>query len=80
MTTVEIEYCVPCGHLNQAQGVQEALLTEFGQDVDRVALVTGHSGVFLVRVDGETVFDKKEDTFDVDGIVDEVRPRVEATA
>lgn len=80
MTSVEIEYCVPCGHLDRAQDVQAALLSEFGRDLDRVALVTGEAGVFVVRVDDETVFDKEEDEFDVDGIVDDVRSRVGATA
>ncbi len=80
MTEVEVEYCVPCGMLGRAQDVQEAILSEFGQEVDSVSLVTGDSGVFKVRVDGEQVFDKETDEFSVDGIVDSVRPRVGATA
>lgn len=73
MTEVEIEYCVPCGHRDNAQEVQTAVLEEFGQEVDRVALKTGDSGVFKVRVDGDLVFDKSEDEFSVEGIVDRVR-------
>lgn len=69
MTTIEVEYCVPCGFLNRAMDVAEALLSAFGDDVDRVSLVTGDHGVFAVRVDGETVFDKADDEYDVDGIV-----------
>jgi len=80
MTSVEIEYCVPCGMLNRAQDVQEALLEQFGQDLEEVSLVTGDGGVFVVRVDGETVFDKSEDDYDVDEIVRRVRPHVGATA
>lgn len=52
MTSVEIEYCVPCGFLERAEDVQHALLTSFGERLDRVALVTGDHGVFEVRVDG----------------------------
>lgn len=78
MSTVEIEYCVPCGFLDRAQGLQGTLLTTFGEQLDRVSLVTGDSGVFVVRVDGETVYDKAEAEggFDVDAIVREVRERL----
>jgi selenoprotein W-related protein len=80
MTRVEVEYCVPCGMLNRAQDVSEAVLAQFGQDVTEVALVTGDDGVFVVRVDGEVVFDKTEDEYDVDAIVRAVRPHVGAAA
>jgi selenoprotein W-related protein len=45
-----------------------------------VALVTGDDGVFVVRADGEVVFDKTEDEYDVDAIVRAVKPHVGATA
>lgn len=80
MTQVEIEYCVPCGMLGRAQEVQKALLSEFGQELESVALVTGDSGVFKVRVDGDEVFDKSTDEYSVDGIVGSVKERVGATA
>ncbi|MFB6221282.1 MAG: SelT/SelW/SelH family protein [Halolamina sp.] len=80
MTNVEIEYCVPCGMLPRAQDLQEAILEEFGERVDSVALVTGDSGVFKVHVDGEEVFDKEDEAYDEAAIVDEVRSRVGATA
>jgi len=80
MTDVEIEYCVPCGMLNRAQDVEAALLEAFGQRLDRVSLVTGDDGVFVVRVDGEQVFDKAEDEYDVDEIARRVSERVGATA
>lgn len=80
MTHVEIEYCVPCGRLPRAQDLQEAILEAFGERVDRVALVTGDSGVFTVRADDELVFDKAEDDYDESAIVDDVGDRVGATA
>ena len=80
MTTVEIEYCVPCGMLDRAQNAQAAVLERYGQEVDRVALVTGDDGVFEVRADGDVVFDKESDEFDVDAIVDSVESYVGATA
>lgn len=73
MTNVEIEYCVPCGFLERAEDIQHALLTSFGDELDRVALVTGDHGVLEVRVDEQVIFEKSEDEYDVDGIVREVR-------
>jgi len=80
MTRVEIEYCVPCGMLDRAQDVQAAILRQFGEGVDEVALVTGADGVFEVRADGEELFDKADDEFDVDEIVRRVKPHVGAEA
>lgn len=79
MTTVEIQYCVPCGHLGMAQDLQESILEEFGQRVDTVTLRTGDSGVFTVHVDGDLVFDKSEDAYDEGEILDAVTDRVSAT-
>jgi selenoprotein W-related protein len=80
MTKVEIEYCVPCGMLPRAQDLQEAILEEFGERVDRVALVTGDAGVFKVSADDELLYDKEEEAFDQDEIVDRVSERVGAPA
>jgi len=80
MTTVEIEYCVPCGMRDRAVDVQTAILEEFGQQVEAVSLVTGDDGIFEVRVDGDLVFDKDEDDYDVDAIVDAVHEHVTAAA
>lgn len=71
--TVEIEYCVSCGFLDRAIDVQRAILTSFGERLNRVALVTGDHGVFVVRVDDEVVFDVAEESLDVDEVVRQVR-------
>ena len=76
MTEVEIEYCVPCGFLNRAEDVQHVLLSSFGQNLDAVTLRTGDHGVFTVSVDGETVFDKSDDEYDVDEITRAVKNRL----
>ena len=76
MTTVEIEYCVPCGMADRALTVQEAIVRQFGDRLDRSSLVMGDHGIFVVRVDGELVYDKDEDTFDVDTIVRRVRSQL----
>ncbi len=80
MASVEIEYCVPCGHRSRAQELQAEILEEYGLGVDRVALVTGDGGVFQVRVDGEQVFDVDTDEYDAEAIVDTVGSYVGATA
>jgi selenoprotein W-related protein len=80
MTEVEIEYCVPCGMLDRAQDVQHAVLSEYGERLDSVALVTGDSGVFKVRADEEQIFDKEGDEYDVDAIVESVGEKVSASA
>ncbi len=73
MTTVEIEYCVPCGFRERALDVQEAILNAVEDELDAVELTMGDHGVFTVSVDGETVYDKEEDAFDVDAIARDVR-------
>jgi len=81
MSDVTIEYCVPCGFLDRAETVQHALLTSLGEELDSVALVTGEKGVFRVRVDDETIYDKDEDgDYDVDDLVATVRARTDAAA
>lgn len=76
MTTVEIEYCVPCGFLERAEAVQHALLSTFGEEIDELTLVTGDHGIFEVRVDSDVIFEKSEDEYDVDGIVRDARAYV----
>jgi selenoprotein W-related protein len=76
MTDIEIEYCVPCGFLNRAEDVQHVLLSNFGDQLDSVTLRTGDHGVFTVSVDGQTVFDKSNDEYDVDEIARLVRNRL----
>lgn len=82
MTEVEIEYCVPCGLLDDATMVQRHLLKELGEALDAVRLVTGDGGIFEVRGDGETVFDGQEERYDPETLIEGVRERLpeEATA
>lgn len=80
MSTVEIEYCVPCGFLERAEEVQHALLSEMGAELDEVALKTGDHGVFIVSVDGAEVFNKERDEYDVDAIRDAVADHASASA
>jgi len=79
MTTVEIEYCVPCGLRENALETADSILAEFGRDLDGVELTPGHGGVFKVYVDGEVVFDKDEQGYDVDAILDSVATQTAAS-
>lgn len=80
MTTVDIEYCVPCGHLDRAVQTQRELLETFGQRLEGVQLTTGDGGVFEIRVDGDLVWDKADDGYDLDAIVETVDGRISTEA
>jgi selenoprotein W-related protein len=81
MTDVEIEYCVPCGHLPRAQDLQGDILEEFGLQIDGVRLKTGDGGVFKVSVDDEVIYDKAEDgDLDRDALIEAINARTSATA
>lgn len=73
MTTVEIEFCLPCGYLNRAEDVQHVILQTLGETIDEITLVPGDNGVFTVTVDDTKVFDIANDEYDVDDIVRTVR-------
>lgn len=76
--TVTIEYCVPCGHLERAIGVERELLSRYGRRLHAVTLQTGHGGVFKVSVDGQLVTDAAVDGFDMDAVTDAVERRLVA--
>ncbi len=57
---VEIEYCRRCRWLMRAAWMAQELLVTFGEELGEVALVPGTGGVFVVRVDGETIWSRKE--------------------
>lgn len=76
MHSIRIEYCVPCGYRDRAIDVLRAILNGLERDLDEVTLVMGSHGVFRVTVDGETVYDKDEQDYDVDEIVRTVRKQL----
>lgn len=61
MPRVEILYCTQCRWLLRAGWMAQELLTTFGVELGEVALVPGTGGVFEVRLDGETVWSRKEE-------------------
>ena len=57
---VEIEYCRQCRWLLRAAWMAQELLTTFAEDLGEVALIPGSGGVFEVRIDGQTVWSRKD--------------------
>ena len=75
--TIEIEYCVPCGHLPRAMDVQRSILERFGQRVEGVKHKTGEKGVFVIRMDDQPIYTKPE-PFELDQVLQAIEGRVHA--
>ena len=57
---VSIEYCTVCNFLGRAAWLGQEVLAAYGADLAEVTLVPARDGVFIVRIDGETVFSYRE--------------------
>ena len=57
---MEVEYCTQCRWLLRAAWTAQELLTTFTTELGEVALIPGTGGVFDVRLDGETLWSRKE--------------------
>jgi selenoprotein W-related protein len=80
LTEIAIEYCVPCGYLPRAEEIQHALLSRLERRVERLVLVPGRGGVLRVEVDGEPVFDKEREGYDLEAIAAAVEERLASRA
>lgn len=60
---VRIEYCTQCRWLPRAAWLAQELLTSFETELAEVALAPGTGGAFVVRVDGEVVWDRRSQGF-----------------
>lgn len=78
MPAVEIEYCVPCGHRDEAVNTASAILETHADRLDGVTLVPGVGGIFEVRLDGAVVLDTDEEAYDLEAIVERVASRTSA--
>lgn len=72
MATVEIEYCVPCGHRENALETADAILAAHANALDSVDLVPGGGGIFEVRLDDDVILDTDEEGYDRVAIVDRI--------
>ena len=57
---LEIEYCTQCRWLLRSAWLAQELLTTFGTTLGEVALIPGLNGVFEVRLEGETIFSRRQ--------------------
>ncbi|MFI5939231.1 SelT/SelW/SelH family protein [Streptomyces uncialis] len=60
---VQIEYCTQCRWLPRAAWLAQELLTTFETELTELSLAPGTGGVFVVRVDGDVVWDRKQQGF-----------------
>ena len=57
---VSIEYCRQCRWMLRAGWMAQELLATFEEELGGVTLVPGTGGVFVIRVDGEMIWSRKE--------------------
>ncbi|OAQ23648.1 hypothetical protein K457DRAFT_142537 [Linnemannia elongata AG-77] len=57
---VEIEFCTGCKWYLRAGWMAQELLLTFGNTIGELALIPGKSATFIVRVNGDVVFDRKD--------------------
>ncbi|MFG2309915.1 SelT/SelW/SelH family protein [Streptomyces sp. NPDC048566] len=60
---VQIEYCTQCRWLPRAAWLAQELLTTFEAELEELSLKPGTGGVFVVRVGGEVVWDRRDQGF-----------------
>ena len=58
---VEIEYCRQCRWLLRAAWMAQELLSTFEEEIAGVTLRSGTGGVFVVRIDGDTVWSRADE-------------------
>jgi selenoprotein W-related protein len=59
--TVEILYCRQCRWLLRAAWMAQELLATFEEELGGVTLRSGTGGVFVVSIDGEVVWSRKDE-------------------
>ncbi|KAB7619704.1 SelT/SelW/SelH family protein [Alkalilimnicola sp. S0819] len=57
---LEIHYCSQCRFILRASWLAQELLFTFGETLGEVALVPGSGGVFQLWLEGEKLFDRRE--------------------
>lgn len=57
---IEIEYCRQCRFVLRATWITQEILMTLGEDIGEIALIPGEGGIFDVRLNGETLFSRKE--------------------
>ena len=58
---IEIQYCSQCQWLLRSAWLAQELLSTFTTDLQEVRLQPGTGGVFVIRLDGEEIWERKKD-------------------
>lgn len=56
-----IEYCRQCNWLLRAAWLAQEALTTFSEELGGVTLIPGTGGIFVIRLGGQPVWDRKAD-------------------
>ena len=57
---VEIHYCTQCRFILRANWLAQELLMTFAEKLGELALIPSAGGTFVVFLDGEAIFSRKE--------------------
>jgi selenoprotein W-related protein len=57
---IEIEYCAKCRWLLRATWMAQELLSTFEMEIGGISLIPGTGGIFEVRVNGTTIWSRKQ--------------------
>ncbi|MGQ7245850.1 SelT/SelW/SelH family protein [Halomonas sp. V046] len=79
MSRVRIVYCTQCQWLLRSGWYAQELLSTFGETLEEVSLVPSQGGRFEILIDGEVIWERKQDGGfpDVKTLKQRVRDRVE---
>ena len=58
---VEIEYCTQCGWLLRSSWMAQELLTTFVDEINELVLKPATGGIFIIQVNGQRVWSRKDD-------------------
>ncbi len=58
---ITIEFCTQCNWMLRAAWMAQELLQTFGQELAEVSLIPGTGGIFVISVDGKTIWNRKVD-------------------
>ena len=58
---ITITYCSQCNWMLRASWMAQELLHTFSTDIASVTLVPGTGGIFTINVDGQQIWERKQD-------------------
>ena len=64
---ITITYCSQCNWMLRASWMAQELLHTFSTDIASVTLVPGTGGIFTIDVDGQQIWERKQDGAETPG-------------